>query len=200
MPNYKMKPLFRKIWNLALPYQDKRGDEGHAETVLNYAFELLKTENSNEDVVIPAAILHDIGWSQVSEEERMAVFRDLDRSMDIKLRMRHQELGVILAKDILVRVNYPQNLTDEVLEIISQHDTRQGFLNENDGIMRDADKLWRYSSNGFSADLRRFKIDPHLLYQANKITLPNYFYSITAKRIAQRELEKRKSEIQTAMS
>ena len=53
-----MKEVFNKIWELALPYQDKRDDPGHAEVALRYATELVNLEKGNEDVVIPAMVYY----------------------------------------------------------------------------------------------------------------------------------------------
>ena len=69
-----MKEIFNKIWELSLHYQDKRDDFGHAETSLKYATELVTLENGNEDVVIPAVILHDVGWSQLPKERCLIIF------------------------------------------------------------------------------------------------------------------------------
>lgn len=191
-----MKELFETIWNLALPYQDKRGDGGHAKITTKYAFKLLEFESSDEDIIIPAIMLHDIGWSQLNESDRMRIF-DSNATKDEKLKVRckHQEEGVKLAKVILKKVNYSQKLTEEILEIISQHDTRDGFISNNEGLVRDADKLWRFSKIGFTAVLIRNKFSFQQLYDKliNRIELSNYFYSNKAKQIAYDELEKRKN-------
>ena len=71
-----MKDIFNKIWELALPYQDKREDSGHAATSLQYAQKLVELENADEDVVIPAVILHDVGWSQLPEKRRMTLLAE----------------------------------------------------------------------------------------------------------------------------
>jgi len=42
-------------------------------------------------------------------------------------------------------------LVPEILEIISHTDTRKGFISKNEGLVRDADKLWRTSQRGFAA-------------------------------------------------
>jgi HD superfamily phosphodiesterase len=190
--------IFDEIWEKSKPYQDKRDDQGHAETVTNFAKELLKTEKGDEDIVIPAAILHDIGWSQIPVEKLKQLFLvQTGSEFDIQLRHIHQTEGVKLAKHILDEVNYPKDKQSEIIEIISQHDTRKGFLNANDGIMRDADKLWRFSEIGFAADIRRRKntsaaewVD-HLraLIEGNK------FYSKSARNIAERELKLREREL-----
>lgn len=89
-----MKEIFKKIWNLALPYQDKRDDEGHAEFVLKTAVELIKLENADENIVIPSAILHDIGWSKVPKEEAMNNFGNkLDDKARIELQKKHEKIG-----------------------------------------------------------------------------------------------------------
>ncbi len=191
-----MKEIYDKIWKLALPYQDKRGDKGHAKTVLNYAIELAKSENADEEIVIPAAILHDIGWSLLPGEERLSIFGKITKEDKIKVKKKHEEAGVNLAKEILEKVNYDAKLTGEIAEIISGHDTRAGFISKNEGIARDADKLWRFSKKGFWVDVTRNNTTCNKLYERReeKLNAPNFFYSETARTIAKSELEKRKKE------
>lgn len=194
-----MKKKFEKIWKLALTHQDKRRDEGHAETVLGYASKLIKIENAgNENVIIPAAILHDIGWSRLSKKERLSIFRDkLNKEDKGKIQRKHEKIGTKLAENILKKANYILDFINEILEIISQHDTRKGFIAENEGIVRDADKLWRFSKKGFWTDTKRYKIIPERYYEKLKaeIDFPNFFYSKNAKNIARQELKKRKNEL-----
>jgi HD superfamily phosphohydrolase YqeK len=191
----RMKELFQRIWELALPYQDKRDDMGHTEIALNYAQKLVELENGNEDVVIPAIILHDIGWSQMPRERRFLFFdKNAEETEKLSVKLEHQIAGVELARDILNKVDYPADLKEEILEIISQHDTRQGFISRNEGLVRDADKLWRYSRVGFEVDVVRFKTTRKLLcekWEANRQD-PDYFYSESARQIALEELKSRK--------
>jgi len=192
-----MKEIFEKIWELALSYQDKRGDKGHAEITTHYAFKLLETEKGNEEIVIPAIMLHDIGWSQLTKAERMIIF-DSNSTKDQKLEVRckHQDVGVKLAKEILNKLNYSKNLIKDILEIISQHDTRDEFISLNEGLVRDSDKLWRFSKTGFMLDLIRYKFSFQQLYDKliKRTELPNFFYSQKAKQIALDELEMRKKD------
>ena len=192
-----MKVIYEKIWNIALPYQDKRDDKGHAEITTNYAKKLLKTEPGDETIVIPAIMLHDIGWSQLSKEERFRIFDD-SASKDAKLEVRykHQDQGVNLAKDILNQISYPVEKIKDILEIISQHDTRKGFISENEGLVRDADKLWRFSKVGFSKDIERSNHTSKSLCEklAGNIEKPGFFYSAKSKDIAYNELRLRKEE------
>ena len=57
-----MKPIFQKIKKEAKHMQDLRDDKGHAETVTFFAEKLCRIFNANENIIIPAAILHDIGY------------------------------------------------------------------------------------------------------------------------------------------
>lgn len=184
-----MKKIYEQILESALPYQDKRDDKGHAETVLNYAIKLLETEQGNENVIVPAAILHDIGWSQMSEKERMSCFKKFDRN----IRIKHQKLGVDLAKKILEKINYNPKSIEEILEIIYGHDTREGFLSQNDGMVRDADKLWRYSKIGFWTDHRKISLSKKEHYETLKknIDAKDFFYLGKSKDIARKELSEK---------
>jgi HD superfamily phosphodiesterase len=196
-----MKDIFIKIWELALPYQDKRDDPGHAEITTKYAGELIKLENGNEDVIIPAIMLHDIGYSQLTKERRLKVFdRDLSKEDRRIVQMEHEKESVKLARIILGKVNYPEDLVEEILEIISQHDTREGFISKNEGLVRDADKLWRTSKEGQAAAKARIKPgdkppdDERWKKTEEEINKPGYIYSESARQIALAELELRKQE------
>ena len=190
-----MKAIFQQIWDLAFPYQDKRDDNGHAKITLHYAEKLVELENGDENVVIPAIILHDIGWSQLPKSTIQVLF-DNDSTEDeiFSIRLQHQNESVRLATDILTDVGYLPDLSKEILEIISEHDTRKGFISKNEGLVRDADKLWRFSKVGFEADIRRFKDSKEL--HCNKLetelNTKNYLYSKSARQIALKELKVRK--------
>ncbi len=193
-----MKEKHKEIWDLALIYQDARDDKGHAEIVTYYATKLSNIEGLNDDVVIPSAILHDIGWSQLSKKERFSIFdKGNDLNEILQVRLRHQDEGVKLAKIILSKVNYDSSLVDEILEVISQHDTRKFFISKNEAAMRDADKLWRFSKIGFWDDVRHSKItqSEYCEILKSKMEMSNFLYFDSSKKIAMDELEKRKSEV-----
>jgi HD superfamily phosphohydrolase YqeK len=188
-----MKKVYKEIWKLARPFQDYRDDKGHAKITLSFALKLLQMEKARKDVVIPAIILHDIGWSQLSKKERFLIFDKTATKEDKeKVRIKHQQEGVKLAKKILQKVSYDKKLTKKILKIISQHDTGERFLSKEDGIVKDADKLWRFSKPGFNADFKRFKITPEQNYRMLKscIDQKGFFFSELAKKIAKEELEK----------
>lgn len=193
----------REVWKKSLPYQDKRNDTGHAENVTYFALNLLNyiptDKKSAREVVIPSAILHDTGWSQLTEIERKLFYECTDDGIGKKiweryepvLRARHQEQGVCLSKKLLNELNYPLELTSQILEIIYQHDTGKEFLNENDGIMKDADKLWRYTLPHFRLGIRERNLNPdefsNLLF--SNVNKEGFFYSPISREIAEIELK-----------
>lgn len=186
-----MEERYRKIWDLALPLQDQRDDKGHAEITLGFAQELLSLEKGNPDVVIPAIILHDIGWSRVPKEEWfLALQPEANPEENRKIRLKHQEEGVRIAREILDRLGYDKDLIPPILEIISQHDTRVGSFSLEDAIVRDADKLWRFSKTGFLTNLRRTSISPGDLYKKieGQINKEGFFFTESARILARREL------------
>jgi len=199
-----MKEIFNRIWELALPYQDKRDDTGHAEVTTRFAWKLLETENGDEDVVIPAIMLHDIGYSQLTKERRLQVFdQKLSKEERFKVQMEHQNESVKLARVILGEVNYPPKLIEEILEIISQHDSREGFISKNEGLVRDADKLSRTSREGMAAGEARRKAKGEPAEESRwkkmeeNINKKGYFYSDRARQIALADLKQRIEEAKT---
>ena len=128
-----MKNVFERIRRAALPFQDKRDDEGHAETVVEFAEILCKLANTDRDIVIPAAILHDIGWSRVPKEEALKIFpKDIPEEEKMRIKKMHEKEGALLARQILSKENYDAKKIGEILGIVSGHDTREGFLSENE--------------------------------------------------------------------
>ncbi len=180
---------------MALPYQDKRNDPGHHAITLAYVQELLKSENGDEDIVIPAIILHDVGWSQVRPDYVNDVFKGKSpREQAFAVITQHQNESVRLAAGMLHRINYPATESREILEIILQHDTRDGFISLNEGLVRDADKLYRFSRVGFENDIKRSGITAKEECErlGKGLENPKFLYSKTARRIAKEELELRK--------
>jgi hypothetical protein len=192
-----VKEVFQRIWDLALPYQDKRDDSGHAEVSLSYAQKLVELEGGDEDVVLPAIILHDVGWSQLPREERMLIFgKDVKDDEKRRVQLWHERESVRIGRGILDQIGYPAGQAEEILEIVSQHDTRKGFISKNEGLTRDADKLWRFSERGFGTGLRRRPEDRDKKIERLQKDLDqsDYMYSESAKRMAGEELKKREAE------
>jgi hypothetical protein len=198
--------LEEEIWNQALPYQDKRHDPGHTETVVYFAHKLLSFHpEADRDIIIPAAILHDAGWGLMAPGRR-ELFSSQDRKVyEPELRAEHQEYGAQFARKVLEAVNYAkrvgsfgqpgESMQEHIIEIISQHDTRKGFFSQNDyamgdGLVRDADKLWRSTLTAIVAEATRTGTDVRevALKQDMSFQKPGLFYSPISMQMAFMEL------------
>jgi len=185
-----LKPWEQRIWKAALPFQDKRDDQGHAEHVTYFALKLLDHIPAIREIVIPAAILHDTGWSQMSQQDLDKFYLPNWKDYEPMLRNRHQVRGVKFSRKLLEEKYQTEEYTlDHILEIISQHDTRKGFYSTEDGIVRDADKLWRYTLRHW--DIYREKRDPdfvkYCIMTYGKIQEESFFFSEAARLIARKE-------------
>lgn len=200
-----LTPLEKDIWFKAFDFQDKRDDKGHAEIATYFSLKLLPYHPSaDRDVVVITDILHDTGWGLMTDEER-ALFPNYEirKIYDPIMRLRHQELGRDFADKILKQVGYVEKIgengeqkKEHILEIISQHDTRPGFysLNDqavNDGVVRDADKLWRPTLIALQVEANRTKksVEEIAEKEAKSFERPNFWYSPISKEIAGIELE-----------
>lgn len=101
----------------------------HAQKVLQYAEQILKEEKGNRNVVIPAAILHDIG------------IRECERKYNSTDGHLQEKEGPPIAKKILENLKIKPKIIAEVGQIIAHHHT-QGKINTlNFKILWDADWL-----------------------------------------------------------
>lgn len=191
-----MKEIHQKIWDLALRYQDLRDDKGHAEVVVGFSYALLFMEKANEDVVIPGSILHDIGWRKIPRKIRVYAGAKTPEE-DKARRLKHEKEGKKEGKKILNKVGYDKDLSEHILKIVDGHDTRKGTFSMEDSIVRDSDKLWRFSNVGFWTAIRNLKIPPEKEYNKliNQINEEGFFFTESARILARGELEQRKKEI-----
>jgi len=192
-----MKEIFRKIWELALRYQDLRDDEGHVKTVLRFVIKLLSLiKAANPDIAIAAAILHDIGWAKIPKKIRAYAGAKTPEE-DKTRRLWHEAEGVKEGRKILNKVGYDKDLSEQVLKIVDGHDTRKGTFSIEDSVVRDSDKLWRFSNKGFWTAIRILKMPPEQEYNKLKrqIDEEGFFFTEEARVLAREELEKRKKEM-----
>jgi HD superfamily phosphodiesterase len=182
------RPVFKQIYQLAKPYLNTRRNDVHTEISMRFAYQLMESEGGNERIVIPAIILHDVGWQKVPAALQLKAFGPKATSPEIN--RTHEKEGVKIAKDILEKVNYDAAEMRWILEIIDGHDSRKQSISLNDQIVKDADKLWRYTKVGFQIDTERF--GESCVDGLNRLrnALPVWFFTHTARKLAGEELEK----------
>ena len=187
-----MKAVFEEIWLLAKPYLNTRYNDVHTNISIGFACRLLEAEGGDEDVVIPAVILHDVGWKKISPGLHLKAFGPKATSPEIN--RTHEIEGVRIARDILARVNYDTEKIALIADIIDGHDSRSEPISKDDSIVKDADKLWRYSKDGFNIDTDRFSESCDEGLARLRKNLPCWFFTETARKLAEEELKIREGE------
>lgn len=146
---------YAEIYERASPYLDTRHNDVHVRISYGFARRLLEElRDADEAVVLPAVILHDTGWKAIPPDQHLKAFGP--RMTDPDLRRVHEVQGARLASEILTAVGYDAARRAEIVAIIDGHDSRETALSLNDMVVKDADKLWRFSVAAVEIDHRRF--------------------------------------------
>lgn len=196
--DFMLKDIYERIWDLARPYLNTRKNDIHTEISTGLAQQLLAQEGGEEDIVIPAIILHDVGWKEVPENIQSKAFGP-KTSMPEWNRV-HEIEGAKIAGDILRKVNYQEDKILEIQEIIKGHDSRKESISLNDSVVKDADKLWRYSETAIRGIQMGFGLTFEECIQRLRRNLEPWFLTESGKRMATEEVEKRTKELKKADS
>jgi HD superfamily phosphodiesterase len=185
-----MKPIYQRIHEHAKPYLRTRKNLLHTKIALRYALKLLNREKGEEGVVIPAVLLHDVGWKSIPEKLHLTAFGP--NPSNPKLARVHEVEGAKIAWAILEKLHYPPKKAKEICQIIRGHDSRKRPISRNDRIVKDADKLTRYSQKGMAVDLDRFHIPRREYLVFLETIIDDWFLTPTGEEIARKEILLRK--------
>lgn len=142
-----MDAKYLPIWECAKPYLNTRSNDKHTRYCYYFAEQLCEAyPDADRDIVLSAMLLHDVGWSTVPEDKQLQSFGP--HMIYPELRRQHETEGARIAHEILNKSDYPAHAIDKIVSIIDGHDTRQESLSIEDSLVRDADKLWRYTPFG----------------------------------------------------
>lgn len=187
-----MKGIYRKIYERAKPFLDTRYNDIHTKLSFRYSLRLLKAEGGDPEIIIPAILLHDIGWKKIPEKDQLKMFGP---SADKRLQKIHEREGAKMATQILRELDYPKEKMSPIVSIIKRHDTSSQSSSLNEKIVKDSDMLWRFSRQGFLIDRRRFKVSSKKYLAYLRTRIEEWFFTETAKRIAFEETQKRAREL-----
>jgi hypothetical protein len=180
-----MESRYPHIFELAKPLLATRDNELHTRVAYSFALKLLSAEGGDEDVVLPAVILHDVGWKSIPEEDQLKAFGPF-RS-DRKLSRMHEVEGAKKAREILETVNYDREKAGEIVEIVLGHDSRKEPLSLNDALVKESDRLWRFSAEALEVDPKRFDILPAIHVEWLGRQIDRWFFTKTGKKLAREE-------------
>jgi HD superfamily phosphodiesterase len=188
-----MNPIYQEIHEQAKPFLRTRKNLIHTKIALHYALKLLKHEKGDEGVVIPAILLHDVGWKVLPEPLQLTAFGP--NPSNPKLVRVHEREGAKIAQSILKGLNYSPKKVKEICRIVQGHDSRKRPISQHDRIVKDADKLFRYSRKGLAIDLNRFRIPRRKYLLFLEGIIDQWFLTRTGKEIAKKEILLRKRDL-----
>jgi hypothetical protein len=175
------------VWRAAEPYMRVRKNDVHIPLSFAFAQRLLDIyPEADRDIVSLAILLHDIGWYSVDVKDIIEKGFG-PNMMQSDVRFLHEREGVRLSREILGRLGWPEPIIAAVGEIIDGHDTRPHPKSLNDRLVRDADKLWRYTLAGVAVGCDWFKTTPHGYCDRQERQLP-LLETEAGRRMAEEEL------------
>ncbi|MGY6497776.1 MAG: HD domain-containing protein, partial [Microcella sp.] len=159
VPGYLTMPdAHAAIWERAKAHLAVRNNDSHTLYAYGIARALVeRVDGANPDVVLPAILLHDTGWSTVPETEILDAIAPGSGRPD--LVRQHEVEGARIATEILTALGHDEAVVEEVVAIIDGHDSRREAISTNDACVKDADKLWRVTPHGLGIVQQWFGLD-----------------------------------------
>ena len=152
---------YNHVIKAAEKYMRVRKNDVHVPISYQYALKLLrKYPNADPDLAAISIILHDIGWYSIDEDDIFKKGFQSENFMQSDVRYLHESEGVRLSGELLRELGHSETFIQKVATIIDGHDTRSYAKSLEDEIVRDADKLWRFSTTGISVACDWFKQTP----------------------------------------
>ena len=142
-----LRPADAEVWQRAAPYLAVRNNDSHTLYAYGLARALLASiPDADPEVVLPAILLHDTGWSTVDDELILEAIAPGGGRPD--LVRQHEKEGARIATEVLTGLGRDPEIVRRVVEIIDGHDSRLVALSTDDAVVKDADKLWRVTPHG----------------------------------------------------
>jgi HD superfamily phosphohydrolase YqeK len=185
---------YEDIFKRAARYLSTRKNDIHVQVAYEFACRLLALyPDADEDIVLPAIILHDVGWNMVPEEKLLEAFGP--NMKDKESHRLHEVEGARIAKEILESLNFDPVRIQEIVSIIEGHDSRKEAMSLNDKLVKDADKLWRFSAVGMDINEKLFQkgSEEHLDLLVPRID--EWFFMPESKDMAREALNEAKNRV-----
>ncbi len=200
---------YRDFFTFVLPYLHTRTTDVHIAACFPFASELIQATGVEVDsrVVHLAFILHDVGWSQLSEEEIAASLSTSGVTLTktaMGPKEKHAVVGRDLAQQLLARYPFEPPLTETqkawIAQAVLYHDkpwelAEQGGLPLEIKLVCDVDHLWSLTHENFWQDTIRKGVDPSVYLSNLEQDLETYFVTEPGKYKARRLLLERQAEV-----
>ena len=143
--------LEREIFEQARHFlvRGRPGDLEHTLRVVGIGKYMLEEENTDRGMIVPALLLHDIGWSQVDYQRFLNL--PIEEHKNSRELLLHQELGAELVRPILQKLDFPGEKARRISGYVAVHDQPAKVLQLDDKeavICMEADLLDRFDLQG----------------------------------------------------
>jgi hypothetical protein len=203
-------PAYLDFFKTVLPTLQVRTTNVHVATCLPFIKDLIQQSDGTVDerVVQIAFMLHDSGWSRMSELEiaQSLGVQGLSLSGEaVNPKERHVFLGQQIAQEVLDRYPFQLPLTEGQKDLIYQailyHDkpwelAERGELPASIEMVCNVDHLWSFTHKNFWQDTVRKGVPPDSYLDNLGQDLNGYFVSEPGRRKARRLLVERRAEVQ----
>ena len=201
---------YRDFFKVVLPFLHARSTDVHVAICLPFIKEIIQAEAEpvDERVVQIAFMLHDSGWSQMSELEIAESLGVTGLSLSgeaIQPKARHAVLGQQVAQKILETYPFQPPLTSEqknqIYQAILFHDRPQelaaaGGIPTSLKVVCNVDHLWSFTHPNFWQDTLRKGVQPQAYLENLGKDLDGYFVSEPGRQKARQCLEERAIEVE----
>ncbi|GHB34588.1 HD domain-containing protein [Mongoliitalea lutea] len=146
------------IWEEAKEFLTIRDNDVH--TLHSYQLVKLLLDwhaEADREVCLLAIMLHDTGWSRIPEDKILKAFGPNNQYPE--LTRAHEVYGMEIALGLLEKHGYSKEFIAQVTAIIDGHDTTAEARSLEDSLVKDADKLWRYTPHGVATIGKWFEIE-----------------------------------------
>lgn len=138
--------IYDQIIEACQPYWHVRDNAVHVPESYAFAQRLLAAyPTADPRIVLPAILMHDNGYARVPEGTLLAGLKDAPVGFAAEVTRLHEIEGAKIAREILGSLAFSASEISLICEIIDGHDSREEAISLEDQLVKDADKLWRYT-------------------------------------------------------
>ncbi|TFC24730.1 HD domain-containing protein [Cryobacterium sp. TMT1-3] len=185
------------LWRAVRLEMRSRSNDIHIPISFAFAERLCQAYPEADALVVRVAILlHDTGWARVDETKIISEgFGANWRQADI--RYEHEVRGCEIAREVLPALGYAHEFVSRVTDIIDGHDTRSESYSIEDSLVRDADRLWRFTTTGIALASGWFGQEPSAYCRRLRTDIVPELITAAAHEMALAELERAEALLQT---
>lgn len=157
----------QKIFEQIIPYYLCGGrfyDPWHIPLSTRFMIALCQKEKLDRAVFVAAILLHDSGYSKITEENNALTKGDVSNNH----RVSHMNLGQLIADELFQKNNgfgFSRAQQEKVKSLIATHDNPyigKLLMTNNEKLLRDADRYYVLSFTSFVKDFLRYIEKDHL--------------------------------------